>query len=250
MFTAALLLGAGALGGLVNAMAGGATLFTFPAMLAAGLPPIVANASNAVAISPGHLLAAVADRDRLPRLNRRLATISVAMAAGAALGAAVLLVLPERLFVLPTPALIAFATLLFAASPQLQPLVRARSTGDHPAWWELPALFAAAVYGGFFGAGLGVILTAVVALTEGGDLRTVKVQKNLLATVVSGVAVLVFIARGAVRWPETLIMLVGALAGGYAGGRLIRVCPVWVIRWSVTLAGLVMTAIYAVKYWS
>ncbi|WP_245321803.1 TSUP family transporter [Bradyrhizobium sp. LTSPM299] len=115
-----LLLAAGVAGGLINAVAGGATLITFPAMLAAGLPAITANASNAVAISPGHLIAAFADLEKLPPPTSRIISFVVVSLLGGVVGAVVLLLLPEQLFVLPVPALIASATLLFAFAPQIQ----------------------------------------------------------------------------------------------------------------------------------
>ncbi|MGY4479630.1 sulfite exporter TauE/SafE family protein [Bradyrhizobium sp. USDA 3364] len=246
-----LLLAAGVAGGIINALAGGATLITFPAMLAAGLPAVIANASNAVAISPGHLIAALADRGKLPRPTRRTISFGAVSTLGGAIGAGVLLLLPERLFVLPVPGLIAFATLLFAFGPQIQGRTHGRQTGA-----ALPstgassaALGLACVYGGFFGAGLGVILTAVLSITEPNDLRAIKALKNLLATCVSLAATLIFVVQGAVRWPETLAMLLGAMVGGYAGGHLIRILPARIVRQFVIVAGAVMTVIYAVRYW-
>src|SRR5271168_3662644 len=116
--TVAFLALAGLIGGIVNAIAGGATLITFPAMLYAGLPPIIANASNAVAILPGHLFAAIADYRRLPPLDGRTKIFLAVAALGGAVGAIILLVMPEKDFLLPAPALIAFATLLFAFAPR------------------------------------------------------------------------------------------------------------------------------------
>jgi uncharacterized membrane protein YfcA len=244
----ALLLGAGIVGGMVNALAGGATLLTFPAMLAAGLPPVVANASNAVAIAPGHAIAAFADRRRLPRFDRRFLNLALVAMAGGTAGALLLLAIPERFFTLPVPALIGLATLLFGAAPSLQ-----RWAGAHRAAqgspWRIPALAATAIYGGFFGAGLGIMLTAILAITEQDDLQTIKVLKNLLASLVSVAAIVIFSTEGVVRWPETTVMLAGAMAGGYLGGRIIRVLPALVIRRIVIAAGTAMTAIYVRQYW-
>ncbi|AUC97487.1 MULTISPECIES: sulfite exporter TauE/SafE family protein [Bradyrhizobium] len=249
--TSLLLLAAGVAGGVINALAGGATLITFPAMLAAGLPAVIANASNAVAISPGHLIAALADRGKIPPPTRRLLGFIIVSTLGGAIGAGVLLLLPERLFVLPVPGLIAFATLLFAFAPQIQAWTIGRQAGA-----ALPStgissavLGLACVYGGFFGAGLGVILTAVLSITEPNDIRAIKALKNLLATCVSLAATVIFIVQGAVRWPETVAMLIGAMIGGYAGGHLIRVLPATVVRQFVIVAGAVMTVIYAARYW-
>jgi hypothetical protein len=249
--TSLLLLAAGVAGGIINALAGGATLITFPAMLAAGLPAVIANASNAVAILPGHSIAALADRGKLPPPTRRAISFVAVSTLGGAVGASVLLLLPERLFVLPVPALIAFATLLFAFAPQIQRLTIERQEAA-----ALPSIGAsgailglACVYGGFFGAGLGVILTAVLSIMEPNDIRAIKALKNLLATCVSLAAALIFIVQGAVRWPETSAMLLGAMVGGYAGGYLIRILPAPVVRQFVIAAGAVMTVVYAARYW-
>jgi uncharacterized membrane protein YfcA len=244
-----LLFAAGIVGGLINAMAGGATLITFPAMLAAGLPATTANASNAVAISPGHLIAALADREKMPAPTKRTVSLIVIATCGGAVGAVVLLILPERLFTLPVPGLIAFSTLLFAFAPRIQ----RRSGRPHgnvlPAGSGATFVGAACIYGGFFGAGLGVILTAVLSITEVDDIRAIKALKNLLATCVALAATIVFIVQGAVVWPETIVMLSGAILGGFGGGYLIRVLPAKYVRQIVIVAGIAMTAIYAEKYW-
>ncbi|HAB5395157.1 TPA_asm: TSUP family transporter [Salmonella enterica subsp. enterica serovar Mbandaka] len=244
-----LLLAAGIVGGLVNAFAGGATLITFPAMLAAGLPAITANASNAVAISPGHLIAALADREKLPALTKRTASFIVVATLGGATGAGLLLLLPERLFILPVPGLIAFSTLLFALAPRIQKWSYNSQGPLLPTGLSAAFLGVACIYGGFFGAGLGVILTAVLSITEPDDIRAIKAMKNLLATCVALIATIIFIVQGAVRWPETIVMLLGAVIGGYGGGYLIRVLPAFYVRQFVILAGVVMTVIYADKYW-
>ncbi|HEY0289077.1 MAG TPA: sulfite exporter TauE/SafE family protein [Pseudomonas sp.] len=241
---------AGVVGGLVNAIAGGATLITFPAMIAAGLPPIAANASNAVAISPGHLIAAIADWEKFPPLNRQLVRSLVAAAFGGVAGALLLLATPDRYFVLPVPVLIGFATALFAFAPQVQAwAIRRRAGASASPVVELGVIVGASIYGGFFGAGLGIILTAVLSVAEPNDIRRVKVLKNLLATAVSLAAVTIFIAQGTVYWRETLSMLVGALFGGYAGGYLVRVLPAQAVRSVVIIAGLATTIFYGWKYW-
>ncbi|MHC2334162.1 sulfite exporter TauE/SafE family protein [Bradyrhizobium sp. USDA 4454] len=195
--TGHLLLAAGVAGGIITALAGGATLITFPAMLAAGLPAVIANASNAVAISPGHLIAALADRGKLPPPTRRTISFVAVSTLGSAVGAGVLLLLPERLFVLPVPGLIAFATLLFAFAPQIQRWNIGRQTAAAlpSAGASSSVLGLACVYGGFFGAGLGVILNAVLAITEPNDIRAIKALKNLLATCVSLAATVIFIVK-------------------------------------------------------
>lgn len=247
---AALLFFAGVAGGAINAVAGGATLITFPAMLAAGLPPVVANASNAVAISPGHLLAAIADNDKFPVIDRWLCGAVAVATLGGPIGALLLIALPERLFVLPVPALIGFSTALFAFAPAIQARsVRRASETKSSTLAELGSLAGVAVYGGFFGAGLGIMLTALLSIVVPDDIRRVKVLKNLLATAVSLAAIIIFIVQGAVWWTQTITMLSGAVVGGYAGGHMVRVLPATMIRRIVIGAGSVMTVVYAVKYW-
>ena len=247
---AILLFAAGIAGGVINALAGGATLLTFPAMLAAGLPPVTANASNAVAIVPGHLLAVLADHRKLQPLDLKLGLSVLICLIGGILGALVLLALPERLFVLLVPALIGAATLLFLFSPQIAAWAERRRGGSEPSQLAGSSVLAlASIYGGFFGAGLGVILTAVLAIGDPDDIRRVKALKNLLATAVSIAAVTIFILEGAVSWPQTLVMLSGALFGGYLGGYLVRILPAAIVRWFVIVTGAVMAVVYAVKYW-
>lgn len=246
-----LLFVSGIAGGVINALAGGATLLTFPATLAAGLPPVIANASNAVAIVPGHLLAVLADRRKVLPLDAKLWSSVLVCLIGGAVGALLLLALPERLFILPVPALIGIATLLFLFSPHIAAWAEARRGDAEPSrGLGLSVLGLSSIYGGFFGAGLGVILTAVLSIADPNDIRRVKALKNLLATSVSMAAVVIFIAQRAVHWPETLTMLSGALVGGYLGGYLVRVLPATIVRWFVILTGTVMTVVYAVKYWS
>jgi uncharacterized membrane protein YfcA len=244
------LLSVGVVGGIVNAVAGGATLITFPVLMAVGLPPVTANASNAVAVSPGHLLAALADWRSIPPFDRHLWTLLTLSGLGGLAGAGLLLAVPAEAFVLPVPALIGLATALFAFAPRIAAAsVRAGRGKAEGQAREKAGLAAAAVYGGFFGAGLGIILTALLSLSEPDDIRKVKVLKNLLATITALFANTFFLINGAVSWPVTWPMLLGALVGGYLGGYLIRVLPAAIIRTVVILAGIVMTVAYAYRFW-
>jgi len=242
----ALLFGAGLAGGIANAMAGGATLITFPAMLAGGLPPIVANASNAVAVTPGHVVAAFADRARLPRPDRALRLALGASLVGGAFGAILLLATPERLFTLLVPALIGVATLVFALGPCIR---RRNGAGARSGGLRSALLLPMSIYGGYFGGGSGVMYLAVLVVTGREDVRAANVLKNLLASVVSMVTIAIFVVRGLVSWPETVVMLVGAVAGGFLGGRLIAVLSPATVRAVVVLAGTLMTLVYAWRYW-
>ena len=247
----ALLFGAGVLGGVANAIAGGATLITFPAMLAAGLPPITANASNAVAVTPGHLIAAIADRGKLPPFGMRFLALTVVATGGGAIGAVLLLLTPGQVFLVLVPALIGLATLLFALAPRIQGKLASRRTGASEGTPPIASAgFAlASVYGGYFGAGLGVMMMAILSIITPHELRSVNAMKNLLSTAVGVATVAIFIGSGAVSWPETLVMLAGAVAGGFAGGRLVQVLPAKWVRAAVIAIGAVITIVYAARYW-
>ena len=244
----ALLFGAGLAGGVANAMAGGATLFTFPAMIASGLPPIVANASNAVAVTPGHFVAALSDRAQLARPDQALVGALVATIVGGALGAVLLLVTPERLFTLLVPALIGIATLVFALGRRVHAHdEQGPSARSGLLRWAL--LVPTSIYGGYFGGGSGVMYLAVLVVTGRETIRQANVLKNLLASVVSAVTIIIFVIQDVVRWPETVVMLMGAVVGGFLGGRLVTVLAPTTVRAIVILAGVLMTMVYAWRYW-
>jgi uncharacterized membrane protein YfcA len=247
---AVLLFAAGIAGGGVNAIAGGGTLITFPAMLAAGLPPVIANASNAVAVTPGCLVAAFADRAKLPKADVRLAVTLLAAVVGGGLGAILLLVTSDRLFTLLVPALIGLAALVYACAGPIQRGIARRfgAHGDH-ATARTVLLGPATVYGGYFGAGVGVLLLAVFSVTGREDVRAANALKNLLATAVNVTTIAIFAEQGVVRWPQTLIMLLGAIVGGILGERLVRTLPATAVRAVVALVGAAMTLVYGWKYW-
>jgi uncharacterized protein len=247
----ALLFLAGVGGGIANAMAGGATLITFPAMLHAGLPAVIANASNAVAVTPGALVAALTDRRAFLSSGRTFLIPAFSAFAGGAIGAILLLVTPERLFTLLVPGLIGMATLIFAFSKPIQRTIKHifGETSSDRRIMRAGLVMPSAIYGGFFGAGLGVMLLAAIAVTGHEEVRAANVLKNTLATVVNLVSVVIFISQGVVRWPETLVMLMGAICGGYLGGMLIKVIPPVVVRGIIIAVGLVMTVVYIGRYW-
>jgi len=246
-----LLFGAGLAGGVVTAIVGGASLITFPALLAAGLPPIVANASNTVAMTPGNFMAGLADLERRPRWDRSFLALLLVCAGGSVAGALLLLVTPEKAFTAGVPLLIGFATLLFAQAGRIRQWILSRPAGRRGAGagpgllWFAPV----AVYGGYFGAGMSVMLLALLSLSRGEDFRATNVLKNLLSGLTSFVAVIVFLVQGVVAWPSTLTMMAGALIGGFLGGRLVRVLPPAVVRWVVIALGSVLTLVYAWRYW-
>lgn len=246
-----LLFAAGLAGGVVTAVVGGASLITFPALLAAGLPPVVANASNTVALTPGNVAAALADLGRRPRCDRFFLAMSLVAVVGSGAGAALLLLTPEKAFTALVPPLVGAATALFALSDRIRARVAARAGGARRSSDGLTLLAFApvAVYGGYFGAGMSVMILALLSAADRGDFRAVNVLKNLLAGITSMVAVAVFVAQGMVAWAPALVMMAGALVGGFAGGRLVRVLPPRAVRAIVIAVGTVLTAVYAWRYW-
>jgi uncharacterized protein len=244
-----LLFGAGLAGGVVTAMVGGASLITFPALLAGGLPAVIANASNTVALTPGNLVAALADAERRPRWDRSLMAVSAVCVAGSGAGATLLLLTPEKAFTAVVPLLIGFATLLFALSGPIRTSIVSRASTSGGAGSATLLFAPVAVYGGYFGAGMSVMLLAILSVSRPGDFRAINVIKNLLSGLTSAVAVAVFVAQGVVAWPPTVVVMAGAALGGFAGGRLVRVVSPELMRWIVIAVGTILTAVYARRYW-
>ena len=255
-----LLLSASALGaGALNAIAGGGSFLTFPALVWTGLPPIVANATSAVAVSPGYLGSALGFRRELAELPaaRRHAEALICALGGLA-GAGLLLVTPARLFSAAVPWLLLFATVLFALGPRLVAARRARSASAPEAAISASSssssllaqrlgLFAVAVYGGYFNGGLGILLMALYTLTGESSLNTANALKNLNSLVLSLLSVAAFAWAGAVAWPQALVMMVAATLGGFIGARLARRLPAAWVRTGVVLTGLAMTAAFLLR---
>jgi uncharacterized protein len=245
----ALLFAAGFGGGIAAAIAGGASLVTFPTLLAMGLPPVAANATNAVGLSLSNFMAAVADWRRRPSWGHSLSWLLAINVVGGAVGAFLMLETPADLLILLVPALIGGATLLFAIGPWVQRhLPSEGQDGLHAGRVAFP-LFLSAIYGGYFGAALGVINLAILAIGGLTDLRSTNVLKNLLITGVSASSVWVYIWQGAVVWPAMVVLMAGSIGGGYAGGHLIRILPPRAVRVAIIAFGTAATALYAGKYW-
>ena len=239
---------AGFLGGVLNALAGGGSFITFAAMVFAGIPSILANATSSVALFPGSLMSAWAYRKQLPAVKGvRLPFLIAVSFAGSAVGAALLLLTPQPDFDAIVPWLLLAATSIFALGPRLVPFLR-RFVHFGPATL-LTVQFVIAIYGGYFGGGLGVMLLAILGVLGIHDMRAANVLKNLLATAVSAVTIAIFVLKGIVDWPHTLVMLAGAACGGFLGGWLVRVLPPAAVRAVVIAAGTAITLYYAWRYW-
>jgi uncharacterized membrane protein YfcA len=249
-----LLLVAGVAGGMISTVIGGASIITFPVLLATGIPPITAVISNTVALTPGNLLAVIYDRSQLPPLGRSFAGLIAATVFGTLVGAVLLLLTSERAFEILVPLLLGFATLLFAYSPRIAAWLGRRSPANAPPslhrWSEsVGALLPVSIYGGYFGAGLGVLVLGVLSVGTGGDYRSANVVKNLVVCLNSLMASILFAARGTVAWPQTLIMMAGVLVGAIVGARIARALPNDWARGMVVTLGFVLTVIYAWRYW-
>jgi uncharacterized membrane protein YfcA len=175
------------------------------------------------------------------------------MAIGSAIGAALLLLTPGRTFQLLVPLLLGFATLLLAFSAQLSAWFRARSlrlAGAEPGFGStVKPMLPVAIYGGYFGAGLGVIILGILSVATRGDYRSANVLKNVLIGVNTSVSGLVFISNGAVYWAPPMTMMAGAAVGGLIAGRLARVVPARAMRVAVVVMGALLTVTYAWRYW-
>jgi uncharacterized membrane protein YfcA len=245
-----LLLSAGFLGGIANTMAGGASLFTFPALLFAGLPPIVANASNALAVTSSNFVGVLSDLKKLPPNGWQLWTGFVTAMIGGALGAILLLYTPEKTFTASVPLLIGLATLIFAFSKSIQRFLASKLGGstDHIKL-RLGLLLPATIYGGYFGAGVGVIIMSVLSATSAWELRRVNAYKNGLSFLANAAAIMFFIYFNLISWHETLTMMIGTIAGGFTGIKLTKVLDPSTVRGVIITAGVLMTAVYVYRYW-
>ncbi len=233
--------GAAFAAGVLNAIAGGGSFLTFPALVFVGVPPLAANATSAMAVSPGYLGSTWGFREELKALPKSLLRQEVSIAAlGGLIGAGLLLVTPAKVFSGLVPWLLLVATALFAAGPWL---AKGNSGQGQPAW-RLPGLMLVAVYGGYFNGGLGILLMALYTLTGESRLNTVNALKNLNSFVLSLLSVLAFALAGAIVWPQAIWMMVLATAGGWVGARLAKRLPVRWVRWLVIATGLVMSAVF------
>jgi uncharacterized membrane protein YfcA len=253
LHTIIMLVGAGALAGVIGAVVGGAAVIVYPALIAVGLTPQAAAISNLIALVPGTFLAALADRSQLPPFDRAFGGLVVASVAGAGVGASLLILTPDRVFAVLVPLLLGFATVLFAFAGTISAWLRsrARRRGRDIALnvTGLKMLLPVSFYGGYFGAGAGVLYLGVFALATGGDYRSANVVKNLVSSFNGLAAAAVFMAQDAVVWPQTLALMAGCVAGGLAGSYIARIVPQRVMRVVIVSLGVVLTVAFARRYW-
>ncbi|HEY8606531.1 MAG TPA: sulfite exporter TauE/SafE family protein [Noviherbaspirillum sp.] len=234
--------------GAMNSVAGGGTFLSFPALLAVGVPPVVANASNSVALWPASLSGAWAYRQELARYKRYLIPMGFVSLVGGVCGGLLLLATSDAKFSVLIPWLLLFATVLFAFSGRISALLRRGNKakpGNSPG--ALAGHAVVSVYGGFFGAGMGILMLASLAMAGHDDVHEINAIKNLLSAVIYSVTVLTFVIAGAVDWPYTAVMLLTATLGGYWGASVARRIPaVWLRRFIIAV-GALLTVFYFIK---
>ncbi|WFP63900.1 sulfite exporter TauE/SafE family protein [Mesorhizobium sp. WSM4904] len=246
-FDAVLLFLAGFASGAANAVAGGGTFLTFGAMTLVGLPPIVANATSSVTQLPGYITSTLAYWTDIRHFWRGALLLCLISAGGALAGSLILLALDNPSFRALVPWLLIAATALFAAGPWLKPAAGPEHQASVGSLAGSLAQFATAVYGGFFGAGMGVMMLATLGITQAGDYHRLNALKNMLSIVIAIVAILVFVSGGVVAWPQAIVMIPGVALGGYAGVWIAKRVPQGVVRGFVVAVGLLLAFYYFTK---
>jgi uncharacterized membrane protein YfcA len=243
----ALIAVAGILCGAINSIAGGGSLILFPAMLAVGLPPLAANVTNSVATWPGYAGGLLGFRPELPDQRARMRPLLLAALIGSTAGCLLLLNTPAGAFDLVVPALILVAAALLAFQPSIKRMVGEPHEGGRVWTVQFPAMIAATIYGGYFGAALGVIILGVLAVTVPDTLRRLNALKGVVSFVDGTISVLIFGIFGPVNWVVVLIAAPTTLVGGYVGARVARHVNETLLRWSVVCLGVIIAVYLLVK---
>jgi uncharacterized membrane protein YfcA len=232
------ILGAGLVAGMVNTIVGSGSLLTFPALLAAGYSPVVANVSNSVGLVPGNLSGVFGYRRELAGQERRATELAIPAALGSLLGAALLLALPESVFHRVVPALVLLAVVLVIVQPRLSAALAGYR--DHAAsWWAIRiGVGLTAVYGGYFGAAMGVLLIGVLSVFLKDDLQRINALKNVMAAVINAVAAVVFVVFAHVAWLAAALIAASSIIGGLLGAAVGRRLHPDLLRALIVIGGL------------
>ena len=248
---AGVLFAASSVAGVVNSIAGGGSLITFPVLVWMGRDPILANATNTVSLSPGSVAALHGFRHELGGLRSWIVRGTLPSLAGGVIGAVLLLQTPSHVFAGFVPYLILFATALFALSGPLTAIARRRAgddgaaardgVPDAPRWTAIMLYqLGVSIYGGYFGAGIGIMMLAGLALAGFTAIHRAIALRNYYAILINGIAAVYFIAFGTVVWADAAVLTLGQIVGGFAGARLARTLPAATVRWVVVTVGVVM----------
>jgi uncharacterized membrane protein YfcA len=227
----------------INSVAGGGSLVTFPTLIWLGVPSVMANATNTVAIWPGTLGSAYGYRRELRGADPRVYTLMAPSVIGGIAGAVLLHRTPTTLFDRLVPVLVIFATLLFMAQEPIQRRLKiAADDAGRPHWlsWAMFFQFLVAVYGGYFGAGIGILMLAALSVMGHTDIHQMNGLKNLLATCINGVAAVYFVMSGLVVWSDAGVMAAGAIVGGVSGAAIARRIGRDAVRRLVVIVGFTM----------
>jgi len=247
LHTAIFLFFAGALGGALNAVAGGGSFISFPALLFSGVPPISANATNTVALWAGVSASGGAYRKHLDLSRRVMIPLALASVIGGVAGACLLLHTPAPTFLRVLPWLMLGATLLFMFGSRLARGSRGSLASDASnSKLAVAALFelVVAVYGGYFGGGMGILNLAMLAALGMTDIHAMNALKVVLGGIINGIAAITFVLAGAVAWKQGSVMIAGALCGGYLGAHQAQKLPAAWIRAFVIVVGTAMTVYF------
>lgn len=239
-----------ALGGAVNSVAGGGSFLVFPALVLTGMSPICANATTTMALWPGSVTSAVAYRKQLPIERGELLALAIMSLLGGAAGASILLVTPEQIFRDLIPWLMLMATLIFTFGPSL--LSRLRLSGEISGMRRRIARllqFVIGVYGGYFGAGIGILMLAMLQLLGYRHIHQMNAIKTILGSAINGLAVLIFILAGIIVWSKAIVMLVGGVLGGYLAATFAQRMNPKKVRIFISITGFVLTAFFFLKVW-
>lgn len=229
--------------GVLNTIAGGGTFLTFPMLVFTGLPPVVANATSAVAVFPGYLGGALGFRKELKKIDRKqLVRLSLITLAGGLVGSLLLTVSSDKAFSAVVPFLLLGATLAFLYGEKIRSLAARISRAVTP--YGALGLFLVSIYGGYFNGGLGIVLLALFSLWGLKDILQMNGLKNGLSFVLSAISVAIFAVGGLVEWYQAVIMMVASTLGGYAGAPISRALPVSVTRGIVAVVGFSMSAVF------
>jgi uncharacterized protein len=244
--TIVLLAGAGFGAGAVNAVAGGGSLVSFPALLAAGYPSVTANVTNSVAVLPGYLGGSIAYRRELAGQGGRVRALAPTSVAGTAAGSALLLTTPASVFDAVVPWLVLAACALLALQPRAAAIAERHRDGRRSTVALHAGLFVGAVYGGYFGAGLGIMLLALLGVLLPDDLQRLNALKGVLSLVIALGAALAFAVFGPIAWDAAVIVGAASLVGGAAGVRVARRLPAPVLRAIVVAYGVAVAIVLLV----
>jgi uncharacterized membrane protein YfcA len=236
--------------GLINALAGGGSLITFPTLMAVGIPPVMANVTNTVALCPGYLGATLAQKKDLHGQQKRIQLLLPSAVIGGIIGGILLLNSSDQVFDRLIPFLILLAAALLAFQDTLRSWLQRRQgdkKGNIPEIWAFLPITLASIYGGYFGAGLGVIKLAILGLFLKDNLTRLNALKQLLSLVVNVAASWFFLFSNQVYWSAAIVVAIGSLIGGLLGGKLARIISPSYLRWTVVILSIITATVYFLR---